>query len=305
MNKCLVTTLKAQTNNAALSKYNVLTIKTKVSDSPTVNSQWIGLRTSQNGSISVNSPSVGLYQYGISGELHLYPYTVQANQYLQSHFENKDGIIEVTGKYNLSIISLGVSATVMIKDIYGIPGTINKLELPNIEEGEVDVTKLRNALDLGKLTSITLPGNGASLSVDMVNRLSKNTVGEFKAITDANASFCLLFDSIGLDDLINNVSLTSINFYQLKAGNLSSFAKLTNLQKITFSDKEQNNGDIMDFINPWIQAGRTSGKIKVDWLLGQNNITLNGQPITYPEGVPNLAAYLNWTSNGTVTFTAS
>ena len=61
----------------------------------------------------------------------------------------------------------------------------------------------------------------------------------------------------------------------------------------------------MDFINPWIQAGRTSGKIVVIWLLGQKNITLNGQPITYPEGVSNSEAYLNWTSDGRVTFTAS
>ena len=305
MNKCLVTTLKAQTNNAALSKYNVLTIKTKSVDSPTVNTQWIGIGTSENGSVSINSPSVGLYKTGISGELWPYPYTILANGYNESHFENKDGVIEVTGKYNLSKIVVGESGVVRMKEIYGIPGTIDRLSLKNIEEGEVDVTKLRNALDLGKLTNIILPGSGANLSVDMVNRLSKNTVGEFKAITDVNTSFCLLFDSIGLDDLINNVSLISISFYRLKAGNLSSFAKLTNLQRITFSDNIQNNGDIMDFINPWIQAGRTSGKIKVDWLLGQNNITLNGQPITYPEGVPNLAACLNWTSNGTVTFTAS
>ena len=41
MNKCLVTTLKAQTNNEDLSKYNVLTIKTKAkaSDSPTMDTQ--------------------------------------------------------------------------------------------------------------------------------------------------------------------------------------------------------------------------------------------------------------------------
>ena len=61
----------------------------------------------------------------------------------------------------------------------------------------------------------------------------------------------------------------------------------------------------MDFINPWIQAGRTSGKIQVNWLLGQKNITLNGSPITYPSGVSNDLAYLNWASDGTVTFTAS
>ena len=61
----------------------------------------------------------------------------------------------------------------------------------------------------------------------------------------------------------------------------------------------------MDFINPWIQAGRTSGKIEVDWLLNQNNVTLNGQPITYPSGVSYSLAYLNWTSDGTVTFTAN
>ena len=61
----------------------------------------------------------------------------------------------------------------------------------------------------------------------------------------------------------------------------------------------------MDFINPWIQAGRTSGKIKIYWLLSQKNITLNGLPITYPSGVTDANAYLNWTSDGTVTFTAS
>ena len=49
----------------------------------------------------------------------------------------------------------------------------------------------------------------------------------------------------------------------------------------------------MDFINPWIQVGRTSGKIQVKWLLGQKNITLNGSPITYPSGVTSSNAYLN------------
>ena len=61
----------------------------------------------------------------------------------------------------------------------------------------------------------------------------------------------------------------------------------------------------MGFINPWIHAGRTSGKIQVAWIGDQKNITLNGSPITYPEGVSNSEAYLNWTSDGTVTFTAS
>lgn len=306
MNKCLVTTLKAQTNNAALSKYNVLTIKTKASDSPTTVTQWINIGASENGSVSINSQSVGLYKTGISGELQPYPYTVLANAAIDSHFENKDGIIEVTGKYNINKIVAGENATFRVKEIYGIPGTINRLILRNIEEGEVDATKLSNALDLGKLTDFILPPKGTGLVADMVNRISKNTLGEFKAITTINAAFCLLFDSgIGLDDLTNKVSVTTISFYQLNAGNLSSLAKLTNLTMINFADGKQNSGDIMDFINPWIQAGRTSGKIRVDWLLGQKNIKLNGQPITYPSGVNNSSAYLNWTSDGTVTFTAS
>lgn len=306
MNKCLVTTLKAQTNNAALSKYNVLTIKTKASEAPTQSTQWIGIGASENGSVSINSPSVGLYQSGISGALLSYPLTVQANTAVESHFENKDGIIEVTGKYNINKIIVGNNGTVRIKEIYGIPGTIDRLVLRNIEEGEIDATKLVNTLDLGKLTNFELPAKGYTLAVDMVNRISKNLIGEFKAITTINVAFCLLFDSsIGLDDLTNHVSVTSIIFYQLNAGNLSSLAKLTNLKSIDFADSKQNSGDIMDFINPWIQAGRTSGKITVRWLLGQKNIKLNGQPITYPSGVDNSLAYLNWTSDGTVTFTAS
>ena len=115
-----------------------------------------------------------------------------------------------------------------------------------------------------------------------------------------------LFDNIGLDDIANNVSITQISsFSNLNAGNLSSLAKLTALTSIEFSDSKQNTGDIMDFINPWIQAGRTTGKINVKWLLGQKKITLNGSPVTYPSGVNNPSAYLNWTSDGTVTFTAS
>ena len=69
MNNCLVTKLKSTVNNEALSKLNVLTIKTKASGSPTLGTQWICIGASENGSISINSPSVGLYQYGISGEL--------------------------------------------------------------------------------------------------------------------------------------------------------------------------------------------------------------------------------------------
>lgn len=305
MNNCLVTKLKSSVNNESLSKLNVLTIKTKAIDSPTLGTQLIAIGASENGSVSVNSTSVGFYQSGISGELIPYPITVQANTRIESHFENKDGIIEVANKYNLNEIVVNVSGTIRIKEIYGIPGTIARLILRNIEEGEIDATKLSNSLNLGKLTNFLLPVKEGKLDVNMVNGISKNTVGEFKAITSIDVSFCSLFDSIGLDDIANNVSATQISFAKLNAGNLSSLAKLTNLTQVSFEDYEQNTGDIMDFINPWIQAGRTSGKIRVLWLLGQKNITLNGQPITYPEGVTNPSAYLNWTSDGTVTFTAS
>lgn len=306
MNKCLVTTLKAHTNNEALSKYNVLTIKTKVSDSPTKVTQWLSVATLGNGSVSINSSSVGVSNTGIGGQILPYPYTVNANAEVHLHFENKDGIIEITGKYNLLKLTVGDSGIVRIKEIYGLSiGTISSLNLYNIEEGEIDVTKLSKVLNLGKLTGITLPNFGNRLTVNIINRLSKNTIGEFKAIRTTSLSFCSLFDSLGLDDVANNVSIEILGFYKLKAGNLSSLAKLTRIKTIYFDDRVQNTGDIMDFINPWIQAGRTSGKIDVHQLLGQNNITLNGQPITYPSGVSNSIAYLNWTSNGTVTFTAS
>lgn len=301
MNNCLVTKLKSSVNNESLSKLNVLTIKTKASDAPTINSQWICIGASENGSVSVNSPSVGLYQYGISGALTPYPINIQANTRHESHFENKDGIIEVDDKYNLNEIVVGENGTIRIKEIYGIPGTIKRLILRNIEEEEVDATKLSKALDISRLNVIEFIMSNTLI----VNRLSKNTLEEFKAITDINPSFCSLFDSISLDDIANNVSVIFLSISIIKAGNLSSLAKLVNLTRIKFSDKEQNTGDIMDFINPWIQAGRTSGKINLMWLLGQKKITLNGQPITYPEGVSNVNAYLNWTSDGTVTFTAS
>ena len=121
MNNCLVTKLKSSVNNESLSKLNVLTIKTKASDAPTINSQWINIGASGNGSVSVNSTSVGLYQMeGISGPLLPYPQTILANAILQSHFENKDGIIEITGKYNISSLHFGNGAIVRMKEIYGM-----------------------------------------------------------------------------------------------------------------------------------------------------------------------------------------
>lgn len=302
MNKCLVTTLKAQTNNEALSKYNVLTIKIKASDSPTMDTQWFGIGSSINGSISVYSSNVGLYKSGISGELYPYPINITANNKLESHFENKDGIIEVTNKYNLNAIQMGYNATVRMKEIYGIPATIEWLDLKNIEENEIDATRLSNAINRSEINNFVIP------TVTVINKLSKNIVREFKAISSITTDFCSLFDNLGLDDITNNVSIIYITFTGLNglnAGNLSSLAKLTNLTGIKFEDYKQNKGDIMDFITPWIAAGRTSGKIQVEWLLGQKNITLNGQRITYPEGVSQSKAYLNWTSDGTVTFTAS
>lgn len=302
MNKCLVTTLKAHTNNEALSKYNVLTIKTKVSDAPTVDTQWLQIGASDNGSVSINSSNVGLYKSGISGELLSYPYNITANSEISTHFENKDGIIEVTNKYNINSLISGKNSILRIKEIYGIPGTIKMLNMFNIEEKEIDATRLIKTLDLDNLKVLSLSN---MVSIDIINRVNKNIIGKFKAISLVNNLLCSLFDSIGLDDLANNINIATINSTVLKAGNLSSLAKLINVTTISFKDNVQNNGDIMDFINPWIQAGRTSGKINVQWLLGQKNITLNGRPISYPSGVSNVSAYLNWTSDGTVTFTAS
>lgn len=299
MNNCLVTKLKSSVNNESLSKLNVLTIKIKAIESPTENSQYIALKASENGPVSINSSSVGLYQSGISGALRPYPCIINANTHLNGWAENKVGIIEVTGKYNISQLILGQCGTVRIKEIYGIPSTFERLILANIEEEECDVSKLINSINRGKATEISIR------SSSFVNKLSKNTVGEFISIENINSWFCLMFNDLGLDDLANNTAIKDITFTSLKGGNLSSLAKLTNLTTIQFIDGKQNSGDIMDFINPWIQAGRTSGKIEVYWLLGQKNVTLNGSPITYPEGVQNSRAYLNWTSDGTVTFTAS
>lgn len=304
MSNCLVTKLKSTVNNEDLSKLNVLTIKTKVSDSPTTTTQLISIGASENGDVSINSPSVGLYQSGISGALVPYPYNIGANTTVSNYFENKDGIIELTGKYNLKVIKVGTGGTVRIKEIYGISNSIISLRLNKIEEGELDATKLVNALNPSGMLDIMLPDTIINSPKCIINKLGKGIIGEFKAITEISQSFSSLFDNIGLDDIANNVSISAIHFLgNFKEGNLSSLAKLTKLSYINFSDSKQNSGDIMDFINPWIQAGRTSGKIMVVWLPGQKNITLNGSPVTYPSGVPANSAYLNWTSDGTVTFT--
>lgn len=299
MNKCLVTTLKAQTNNEALSKYNVLTIKTKASTSPTTDTQYFIVGANATDSISINSPSVGLYKSGLSGALVPYPITLQNNEMINSNFENKDGIIEITNKYNISIILIGSNGIVRMKEIYGLPSTIFNINISNIEEDEVDVAKLKNALNKG-ITSIGLP-----MSKNYINKLNKDALYEFTNLEIFNDGAYVLFEGgLGLNDLANKTSLKVINSYLIKSGNLSSLAKLTNLTEFVFG-QDKHKGDIMDFINPWIQAGRTSGKIKTQYINAQENITLNGSSISLPSGVVNGIYYLNWTSNGTVTFTAS
>ena len=101
MNKCLVTTLKASTNNEALSKYNVLTVKIKATDTENIYTQIFTVGASSAGSVSINSKNVGLYKSGISGELLPYPITLGDKGGISSHFENKNGTIEISGKYNI------------------------------------------------------------------------------------------------------------------------------------------------------------------------------------------------------------
>lgn len=301
MVKCLVTKLKASTGNEALSKYNVLTIKTKAVESPTIDTQWIAFGPYNDGDvISVNSPNVGLYKSDISGELLPYPYNTSS--YNQSHFENKDGVIEITGKYNIGQLAVGSSGTVRMKEIYGIPMLKVSVVINNIEEEEFDAAKFLSILDKGSIMSLFVPD---VTKVKYINKVPGSNIGLFTKLASTLGNWPYLFDNPSVDDLANCVSLTNVYCRFFKPGKLSAFAKLKNINMVSFSDSVQLTGDIMDFINPWIAAGRTSGKINVTYMLGQRSITLNGSPITYPGGVSNASAYLNWTSNGTVTFTAS
>ena len=95
MNKCLVTTLKAHTNNEALIKYNVAV------DSPTLDSQYFYVSTSNNGDALINSSNITLYKNALSGEYYSLPVTIPAHSRFQGYCENKEGIIEVIGKYNI------------------------------------------------------------------------------------------------------------------------------------------------------------------------------------------------------------
>lgn len=296
MSKCLVTNLKASTNNEALSKYNILTIKTKKSGYPTADTQWLMLGTSENGPISINSNSVGLYKNGISGELYSYPLSIAASNIINTHFEDKDGVIEVSNKYNLIGIIVEENGVVRAREIYGLTG-ITSIKIMAFEEGEVDAIKITNALNKSAVSLCDINAN-------FINKLNKNTVGEFASISEISNSFIKLFDGLGLNDLANNTNISQIIAPDLLAGDMSSLAKLTKLNAILFDGRFQNKGDIMDFITPWISAGRTSGKIHVLNLLSQVNITLNGSPISNQGGVSN-DTYINWTSNGTVTFTVS
>ena len=304
MNKCLVTTLKAQTNNEALSKYNVLTVKIKAASQENMFAQVIALGASSSGEVLINSNNIGLYKSGISGELLPYPVKIPANTSFNRYFENKDGVIEIIGKYNLNSLVFEDMATLKARELYGLPdGCINKqLIVRNFEEDEFDATKIVAKINKATVTTLYVPFNKT-----IINKVPASVIGSFVKITNANEAFNILFDKPTLNDYVECVNLTIIRMSTIKGGNLSSLRKMIKLSEITFWNTNQNSGDIMDFITPWIQAGRTSGKLKTQYLKSQNSITLNGSPLTFPEGsyAADGTCYINWTSNGTVTFTAS
>ena len=301
MNKCLVTTLKASTNNEALSKYNVLTVKIKAMDTEDIYSQIFAVGASGAGGVSINSKDVGLYKSGISGELLPYPITLNANGGINSHFENKDGTIEISGKYNIVTLAFEYPVILRARELYGLPDRcFSKLMFKSIEENEIDATRIVSKVNVSSLERLSIP-----INVRIINKLTAATAGNFTKIQMIEDGFVYLFDGLTLENIVNCIGVTTIA--TPLTGNISSLRKMTKLGSISFFDNKQCSGDIMDFITPWIQAGRTSGKVKTIYLKGQRNITLNGSPLTFPEGSygANGVCYINWTSNGTVTFTAS
>lgn len=301
MNKCLVTTLKAQTNNEALSKYNVLTLKIKALDTENIYGQIFSIGVSGAGGVSINSKDVGLYKSGISGELLPYPITLNANGSISSHFENKDGTIEISGKYNIVALAFEAPVILRARELYGLPdGCFRRLVFKSIEENEIDATRIVSKVNVSSIDRLNI-----STNVRVINKLTAATAGNFTKIQVIEAGFFCLFDYLTLENIVNCIEVTMIT--NALTGNISSLRKMTKLNSIVFHNTQQCSGDIMDFITPWIQAGRTSGKLKTMYLKGQNSITLNGSPLTFPEGsyAANGTCYINWTSDGTVTFTAS
>ena len=304
MNNCLVTKLKSSVNNESLSKLNVITLKIKAISQEDIFGQIIALGASSSGEVLINSNNIGLYKSGISGELLPYPVKIPANTLFDSHFENKDGVIEIIGKYNLNSLAFEGMATLRARELYGLPdGCINRqLIVRKFEEDEFDATKIVAKINKATIFDLAVPTNKT-----VINKVPASVIGSFVKITNAYDVFNILFDNPTLNDYVECVNLTTIHTALIKGGNLSSLRKMKKLNMIIFWDTNQNSGDIMDFINPWIQAGRTSGKLRTMYLKSQKSITLNGSPITFPEGsyATDGTCYINWTSDGTVTFTAN
>lgn len=302
MNKCLVTTLKAHTNNEALSKYNVLTLKINPYSEGVASRQLLTVKLGGNGNGTINSNDVRFYTNGASGDLLSYPITILPNSIFNKYVENKKGTVEVYNKYNITGLYVSENITIRLRELYGLNGTLETFVVRATDDETIDGTKFINTLNKSLIKEVVISD---IMSKEVINPAT-SPISEFVNLEIINFVLSFLYGKkIGFDDLANNTKLKEIKDPLLSPGKLSSLSKLTSLNRIVFSDSVLNSGDIMDFITPWIAAGRTSGKIEVDWLLGQRNITLNGSPITYPEGVQTSKAYLNWTSDGTVTFTAS
>ena len=189
MNNCLVTKLKSSVNNESLSKLNVLTVKIKARSQENVFNQIIALGASSSGEVLINSNNIGLYKSGISGELLPYPVKIPANTEFDSHFENKDGVIEIIGKYNLSKLAFEGMATLRAREIYGLPdGCISKmLKILNFEEDEFDATKIVAKVNKATIDTLQVPVNKT-----VINKVPASVIGSFVKIWNANDGFnCL------------------------------------------------------------------------------------------------------------------
>ena len=207
MNKCLVTTLKASTNNEALSKYNVLTVKIKAMDTENIYSQIFTVETSSAGSVSINSKNVGLYKSGISGELLPYPITLDAKEGMSSHFENKNGTIEISGKYNIEALAFESPVILRARELYGLPdGCFVKLIFKTIEENEIDATRIVSKVNVSSIERLSIPTN-----VSVINKLTTATAGNFIKIQDIETGFAYLFDNLTLHNIVNCLCVTTIS----------------------------------------------------------------------------------------------
>jgi hypothetical protein len=159
MSDCLVTKLKAEVNNNNLPKLGILPISCYLEESPSQQSKRLEIQVKETSAGSTLTAIGGKMATSYAGTYNLDTISTNAQHSAVAFLENKDYNIEVSNKYDVTVIYYGAGAGFKLSDLNFIANSI--VTVSTAVEGNQHVTG--DLSDLAICTHLELFRNNGSV----------------------------------------------------------------------------------------------------------------------------------------------